>query len=341
MVRRPRPRSPHLHLAILALLAATGGMSCQFSPGGLSGNPDTPDAMVMFDAPPPIDAPVPIDAPAPIDASPAPDAPTPIDAQPAPDARPAPDAAPPDPVLVSRELLTRYFIDEATDGTAPLQLEDAASDPLPLTIDYQGDGEFIDDGGHRGLRWNAVTQGAKAAAFLAEDGKVWLGLNNATQATIELVVDVDAFIAGSRLSHVGEADDAGVFTLRIDDPESFALAWNNSGRRSWAMNVDALGRVVLHVVYDSTQTAAAQRLRLYVNGVEQSNGGGSPPDASEPIEIISESATVYALGNTQQGDRGVAGTFYYAAMYRAALNATEVANNATLLLANDDGPAGR
>jgi hypothetical protein len=331
MARRARPRSLPPYLATLALVAAGGVTGCQFNPGDLTGNPDPPtDGMVPPDAPPPIDAPRPIDAP-PL-----------IDAPPPPDAGPPPDAAPLPPAgeLVKRGLLTRYLINEATDGQVPTALGDSAPMPLPLTIDYAVEGAFIDDNGHYGLRWNTITATGKASAPLAADGKVWLGLDGSTTGTVELVVAVDSFIDGSRLSHIGERDDSGVFTLRIDDEpeEGFAFSWNNAGRVGWADDVDGLGRAVVHVVLDSGQPNPNERVRLYVNGASLPMTSGTPPARDEAIENSVGSNAVYALGNTNDGNRGVQATFFYASMYRAALDEDEVMHNSTILLANDDTP---
>jgi hypothetical protein len=334
MARRVRPRAP-FPVAILALAATAGGVltGCSFSPGSLSGGGGTPpDAMTVPDdgqPQPPDDAQPPDDGPL-------------IDAVPAPDAGPPADASPlPNPnTLVARGLLARYFMDEATDGTDPSELDDASPDPtLPLTIVYDGEGEFIDTGGNRGLRWNAITMNGKAAAPLAEDSKVWLGLDRSRTGTIEMVIDVDAFQDGSRLSHIGETVDSGVFTLRIDEPEGLTLTWNNninSNRVSWDIDLVAAGRTVLHVVYDSNRVTIAERARLYVNGAEQPADSGNPPGRDETILVPAGSPFVYSLGNTQAGDRGVAGTFFYASMYSAALDPAEVMHNYEILVFDDD-----
>ena len=342
MARRARPRSPLPHLATLALIAA-GGVGCQFQPDALPGGPGTPpDASPPIDTPPiaidatPIDA-TPIDA-TPIDAS----IDASIDAALIPDAGPPPDALPlpPDDELVNRGLLTRYFIDEATDGTEPGELTDSAPDPLPLTIEFADEGAFIDDAGNRGLRWNALTDQGKAAALLAEDGKVWQGLDGTTTGTIELVVDIDQFVDGSRLSQIGENQDSGVFTLRIESAGVLAFAWNNAtgGRATWNVDLVARGRTVLHAVLDTGRNNANERIRLYVDGVEQPSSGGAPPARNLAIDIVTGSETEHILGNRTAGERGVAGTFYYASMYTAALEPAEVLHNVDILVMNDDGP---
>jgi hypothetical protein len=349
MARRVRPRSPLPQVAILALAATAGTIhaGCQFNPGSLSGGDGTPaDAMPVPDD----GQPQPPDGPQPPDdgAQPPPDGPQPPPdgAQPPPDGPQGPaDAAPlPGPnTLVDRGLLTRYFIDEDTDGTDTMTLEDSGPAPtMSLDIDYDGQGSFIDDGGNRGVRWNAITQNGTAEAPLPEDGKVWLGLDGSTTGTIEMVIDVDAFLDGSRLSHIGEGADVGVFTLRIDDPQGLTLTWNNdfnTNRVSWNVDLVAAGRTVLHVVYDSARPTVAERARLYVNGVEQPVDSGTLPGRDETI-LLPDSAFLYSLGNTEAGNRGVAGTFFYASMYSAALDPAEVAHNFDILVDDDDGPGG-
>lgn len=343
MARRVRPRSPLPHVALLALATTAGTIhaGCQFNPGSLPDGDGTQDAMPVPDdgAPPPDDARPPDDGAQPPD-----DGPQPPPDGPQPDAGPAPDAATlPDPdTLVDRGLLTRYFIDEDTDGTDTTTLEDSGPAlTMPLAIDYDDEGEFVDDGGNRGVRWNAITPNGTAEAPLPEDGKVWLGLDGSTTGTIEMVIDVDQFQDGSRLSHIGETFDSGVFTLRIDDPEGLTLTWNNdniTNRVSWEVDLVAAGRRVLHVVFDSRRVTIAERVRLYVNGVEQPADSGNPPGRDETIELPNGSPFFYSLGNTEAGDRGVAGTFYYASMYSAALDPAEVMHNFNILDDNDDGP---
>lgn len=273
----------------------------------------------------------------------APDARTP-DARP--DAREAPDAAvlPPAGDLVDRNLLTRYFIDEADNGTGEAVLEDSAPDPLELAISYAG-GNFILDSGNRGLRWNGVTVGGRAAALLESGGKVRQTLDGATRATIEVVVAIDGFVAGSRISHIGEAGDRGVFTLRLEnDPvPSVRFVLNNDDTDQNVWNIDLAGRqrTVLHLVLDTTQGNEDDRVLLYVDGEEQPSAGTARPDRDEAIDILSV-APYYVLGNSapgsEDGGRGILGTIFYAAMYSTALGADEVAHNADILRASDDAP---
>jgi hypothetical protein len=323
MASYARPRSPLSCLTLLAVTAAGGSVGCQFNPGGATGGPGgTP---LDGQPPPPDDARLPADG-----------------ALPAPDGSLAPDASPLPPLdtLVSRGLLTRYFIDEAGSGSSVLRLEDAAPAPLPLDITITG-GEFVDDGGNRGLRWNAIVNTAIAKAAVLETGKIWQALDGSTTGTIELVVDVDAFLDSSRLSHLAQGEDPGLFSLRVEDiPEGLDFVWNNDldNRNTWAVDVRARNRIVLHLVFDSDRLLDSERVRLYVDGVEQAADVSNPPGPGETIEIIDGTNPVYALGNRETGGRGVQGTFYYAALYSSALEPLEVTHNQTILRLNDDGP---
>lgn len=335
MARRAHVRSVVPRFVLLALAVAPAGMGCQFQPGSLSGNPGTPDAMaVPDDAPPPLD-----DGPRPIDAPLAIDAPPPPDTGPRPDAAPLPDTE----VLVSRGLLTRYFIDEATDGTAPTVLEDAAPDPLDLTITYAENGAFVDTDNNRGLRWTSITDTGKAQASLIEEGKVWVALDGSRTGTIEVVVDVDQFLGGSRLSHLGENEDSGVFSLRLDD-DGVTLVWNNEdpdddgGEVVWDVDVLARDRTVMHVVFDTTLGNAADRVKLYLDGEAQTSTGGAPPAQNDTIVIVNNSSTEYTLANREADERSIAGTLFYTSMYSTALSQDEVAHNFAILNLSDDGP---
>ena len=315
---------PPIRIVIAMLALAPGSLGCQFSPSGQvgvdGGDIPGPDARL-------------------VDAR-EPDAPT-DDARP-PDARP-PDAAvlPPEGELVTRGLLTRYFIDESNSGADEDTLEDSAANPLPLTIDYAGQGTFIEEVGNRGLRWNAITEQGRASASLEPSGKIRQALDGSTQGTIEVVVDIDVFVAGSRLSHIGDADDRGDFTLRLEQEPTprvrFVLNNDDEDENVWDLDLVGRGRTVLHLVLDTTRGVDDDRVLLYVDGEEQESAGDAPPARDEEIDFPSALPS-YVLGNSTDGGRGILGTIFYAAMYSTALDADEVAHNADILLVNDDAP---
>jgi hypothetical protein len=210
-----------------------------------------------------------------------------------------------------------------------------------LTIDYAGQGTFIEEVGNRGLRWNALTNEGRASAPVATNGKIHQALDGSTQGTIEMVVDIDVFLPGSRLSHIGELDDRGNFTLRLEQEPTarvrFILNNDDADQNVWDLNLVGRGRTVLHLVLDTTRGSDDDRAVLYVDGDEQQSAGNAPPARDEEIDIRS-ALPFYVLGNSTDGGSGILGTIFYAAMYSTALDSNEVAHNAEILLVNDDAP---
>ena len=97
-----------------------------------------------------------------------------------------------------------------------------------------------------------------------------------------------------------------------------------------------MGRVVVHVVLDTTQEDPEARVRLYVNASPMPRVGGAVPAQDTPVAL--EPDTHYVLGNREVGARSFKGSMFYAAMYTAALSTEEVLHNTALLLVNDDTP---
>jgi hypothetical protein len=333
MVGRPCSCPSVRHAIAVLVLAASGSAGCQFNPSGQPGGdsgpgPTDPDARIVDarenDGRPEPDARQ--DDARPVDAAAPPDAP----------------GLPPDGELVGHDVLTRYFIDEANSGSDESELRDAADDRMDLSIDYNGGGTFIENAGNRGLRWdNLGEDGAgRASVQVGSDTKIRQRLGGATRATIEVVVDIDQFVPGSRISHIGEADDRGVFTLRLEEaPARVRFVLNNNAQaHDWNVTLTNRDRTVLHLVLDTTRALAPDRVQLYVDGVAQPSLGLLIPGLNEAITIASDD-NHYVLGNINDGGRGIAGTIFYAAMYTAALTPDEVDHNAEILLANDDTPA--
>jgi hypothetical protein len=202
-------------------------------------------------------------------------------------------------------------------------------------------GTFIKEVGNRGLRWNGLTEQGRASAPLEPSGKIRQALDGSRQGTIEIVVDIDVFLAGSRLSHIGDADDRGLFTLRLEQEPTarvrFLLNNDDADQNVWDVDLVGRGRTVLHLVLDTTRGSDDDRAVLYVDGDEQQSAGNAPPARDEEIDIRGALPS-YVLGNSTDGGSGILGTIFYAAMYSTALDSAEVAHNADILLVNDDAP---
>jgi hypothetical protein len=240
--------------------------------------------------------------------------------------------------LVGRGLIVRYFINEAESGQGPGKLEDAAPDPLTLAIKASPELSFTTVDGHRGLRWTGEGQAGMASSPI--DGtKIQLEMGGSTSGTIELVAQVESVTGMSRLSHIGIAHD-DVFSPASASTDSFRFYLNEPDHTKPVefpiSHYYDLGRIVMHLVLDTSLLAATSRVKLYINGgpISINSDEANLPDPNEMIQLLNDHH--YVLGNAQGGDRSFRGTLFYAAMYSAALTHTEVATNAALLQIDDD-----
>jgi len=237
--------------------------------------------------------------------------------------------------LANSGLIVRYFMDEAASGQAPAALLDAAPAPLPLSIDYAGtSASYCESDGHRGLCW--LVQGSAARASAAVDGtKISSALNGSTGGTIELVVDMTG-ANYDRLSHVA-TNAGGDFSLGLSPHYRLGFAWHGGEWPvDWTVALESLGRVVLHLVLDTTQGVPADRVKLYVDGTALTPALTTPPAQNDTIAL--QTNGLYVLGNYFSGAGSIQGAIDYAAMYSLPLTDTEVANNASMLAIDDDSP---
>ncbi|WP_437962003.1 LamG-like jellyroll fold domain-containing protein [Sorangium sp. So ce119] len=248
--------------------------------------------------------------------------------------------------LTDDGLVARYFLDEARAGSAPTQVEDAAAAPMPLALTYGPEMSFAADGpAHSGLSWTAVAADSRASAAI--DGtKIHTALHGSRTGTIEAVLRVaEVVIDGSRIIHIGSGTESGRFTLRSEQPGQIELWWNGTNcGGAWDAALPA--RAVVHGVFDTTvQEPAADRVRLYINGVlaPRSNpivGYCTMHKRVPPLDATLDLAEGrhLVLGNRELGGRTFSGAMYYAALYARALTAAEIERHTAALLARDDRP---
>ncbi len=244
------------------------------------------------------------------------------------------DGAAPFECLNDRDLVARYFIDEAATGQAPTELTDAAADPLPLPITYGTALGFDEVAGNRGLRWQQA--GEDCGPSISVSGtKVRDALNSTTAATIEIVARVEeAHSLGSPLFYVGVGSASGYLALHARSAFELELTASQLVKANWNALVLS-NRTILHLVIDTNQSSADDRVRLYADG-------SLVPTSSSPSSPFSQGEMLTTAGSLAFGDRpgttaqSLKGTVFYLAIYAGALNAEEVAHNATLLTASDD-----
>lgn len=257
------------------------------------------------------------------------------DADTTPDANLTPDAG--TTGLIDDGLIVRYYLDEASSGQGPTEVQDSAPSPLPLALTYTPELNFTNAGGNRGLSWSET--GVDARASVAVDStKIHSALDGSKTGTIEVVIDVEEVTSSvSRISHIGRDQQSGRFTLASSNANVLGFYFNDAFAASWDVAMPSLGRIVVHLVFDSTESNEANRARLYVDGVlVTSNGDGSAPGLDATIDL--GTGRHYVLGNREVGGRSFRGEMFYAAMYSTALSAADVAQNAEILSADDDSP---
>jgi hypothetical protein len=247
------------------------------------------------------------------------------------------------PALRDKGLAARYYLDEAATGSTQLALLDAGPSPLPLAITWQGMMSYVEIRTGRGIDWHAGSSQGRAQAALTDD-KLGL-LNGSTELTVEVVVRMDAPIEGSRIFQLSPVSStSGPLALRvIDDNFNPGVDFMDVTAASdlsaeFDSPLDGAGRVVLHVVVDSSQVAEEDRIRLYRDGVEQGNAA-VPSSTIVPVplnQVFDATNSVLVLGNRPAGDRQLDGALYYFALYAAAFGQDEIDANVAILSTNDD-----
>jgi hypothetical protein len=229
--------------------------------------------------------------------------------------------------LIDQDVLARYFIDEAASGTPPVNALDSAPLPADLGLRFDGNAHYTEVNGQRGIQWDVAAGDSDAFFVIANDlsGKLWQ-LNGATEATLELVVDVDAAAPmGSPLMYFGSDNTPfGALAVWTDD-SSVAVVLGTSAGGLFNASLVGLGRVVLHAVI------APSSIALYVDGMPASSNGNPVPAT---IDLADSSH--FLLGNDRTYAASMSGIIHYVAIYLRAFGTSEVTHNAQLLAISDD-----
>jgi hypothetical protein len=221
-------------------------------------------------------------------------------------------------------------------GQAPSRLEDAASNPLPLAMTYGAELTFAGPTNTRNLTWTQTGLDSRASVAV-DSSKIASALQGSTTATVEVVLDIDAVTSNiSRISHIGSETESGRLSLAADSVDKLRFFFNTILAGEWDIDLPTAGRVVVHVVIDTTLTTPAHRALMYADGIALNKSGGN--DLTQNAAIDLSTGRHYVLGNREIGGRTFQGSLHYAAMYSAAFTNTEVTRNAKLLADNDDSP---
>jgi uncharacterized repeat protein (TIGR01451 family) len=236
-------------------------------------------------------------------------------------------------------LLGRYWFNEAPSGQVPTTAVDDQASPVNLGITYDTPVNWTVSNGHRGLGAPTATHSGLATAD-ATGTKYDTNLDGATQASFVAVAEwgtssfgqvLGGFIdAGVQVVNI-ETRDSGDLIVRVrTNLGSYGIYW---GGGAWADST----RRVFHAVLDFNEPVQEDRIRLYMNGVDQGTGTAVAgwPTAGETLDFGS-APSISALNRPSDSARGLNGTVYYYAVYDGELTDSEISTNATALSTDDD-----
>ncbi len=194
---------------------------------------------------------------------------------------------------------------------------------------------FEDAAGHRGLQFLRIAIDDKASIAI-DNTKVHTTLDGSTSMTYEAVIDGRRFSTSyTRFIHIGMNQD---HTLTLETKSGGRVSSEVNSEFNASAPADlTVGRVVLHAVLDTTQANPDDRYHLYINGAHHPTLESNPPP--QDLAIALGTGRELVLGNRTVGSRAMEGVLYYAAIYSSALSDEQVAQNAALLLINDDTPS--
>jgi hypothetical protein len=245
--------------------------------------------------------------------------------------------------LVDTGLVCRYYFDEAASGTTPTAVEDHSSNNYDLTeIDYGAGNMFYTEvSGNRGLE-STVTTGVQRARRTVSDTSDALrdAIDGLQKITFELVLAIDnvttnhsrVFVVNDRVgsnARIGlNGRQEGVYFCR----------WNGNESNDFNESMEGT-RKVFHIVYDTTQAAAADRAIAYVNNVAKSMTVTSTITQNSTLSL-GTGLDLIACNRENAGtwDRSFDGTLFYAAIYTGAMSAADRTTNYDVLSADDDAP---
>lgn len=245
--------------------------------------------------------------------------------------------------LVNTGLVVRYFLNEASSGTAPTQALDASNIAYHLSLDYGTSGmAYTTVGTNSGLDSTALTGTQRASRSLVSIGdEVRAKLNGQQRVTLEVVLRLDIRGTTHQSRVFGLIDeilnDVGRCMLKAaQGSDNYVLSWNNVNVKQWVLDVGT--REVWHIVVDTTQTTEANRVSVYKNGVSYV----STTTAALPLNstlVLDDQHTLIALNRPTPFGTSLNGVLFYAAIYAAAFTATNVADNYAILTVDDDAPS--
>jgi uncharacterized repeat protein (TIGR01451 family) len=236
-------------------------------------------------------------------------------------------------------LLGRYWFNEAPSGQAPATVFDDQASPVNLGVTYDTPVAWTLNSGHRGLGASVVDHGGIASAPAAGT-KYTTNLNGATQATFVVVME---WGAGNADRMAGFQRSDGTRTLQLITKSGGDLEFRYDGqvenpRVYWPGTWDDGVRRVFHIVYDTDDPTLNDRIRLYVDSVDQGPPtiiSGAMPPLGDGLDFSDPTISLAVLNEPDLTD-GLPGTVFYYAVYTGEMTDAEIAADYLALSADDD-----
>lgn len=244
--------------------------------------------------------------------------------------------------MATYSALAQYLFDEAASGTTPSTVVDSVGS-ADLSITYNSNGAWTSIAAGNGFDFTAAALSA-TGAIIRSAGGVLSGLQSQTEASVTLVIDFDSIGAGGcRGFHFGSTAGAGYFHLTFNDQYSCVFGWadeDDAGNPQYNtaaysdVNLTASGVKIFHVVVDTTQAVADDRVKIYMDGslltfldtnIEQNTA----------IPTISSSHYL-TVGNDGNNSNGFDGRIYYFELGSGQLTGSQISNSITALLSDND-----
>jgi hypothetical protein len=249
--------------------------------------------------------------------------------------------------MAAYSVVARWLLDEASTGSGPSSASDQTGNGNTLTIDYNsGDAEWTSIAGGNGVDFTstACTTGGKLElSGIDATGNIGSSFDSVTEASCIFVADIDAGDPNAaRIFQIGTASGNGDLGV-VHYGSNLAVRWDYesgaSGDEVWFPGIQGAGLTVVHIVFDTTQATASDRVKVYYDGVQQSDTAGTYPDQNVDLSGINASSRYMTIGNRNSKNRNVDGRIYYLEIGTGQLTPTQISDTDTALSASNDDPA--
>lgn len=241
--------------------------------------------------------------------------------------------------------IARYLMNEAATGTTPTHLLDDQG-TNDLLIDYSsGDAEYTSIASGRGMDFTGAVDTAdvaKADFAIAADSEIGTALDEVTGASFRLLAGpLTSNSNTSRLIAIGASAGDTDFSICSGNSGQILVRWGQEGSDGGTqlaypvLGASAGSRVVVDVVVDTTLATAADRIKVYYDGVLKSSEGGTV-DQNISLSTVNNGSKYISIGNRPSGNRGPQTQIYYAELLTGQLTPTEISDGVTALLADND-----